>query len=204
MEKFEEWKKAQQWEKSWHDNCVNSYNEETKQLVYAKYMGLKMTHNAKTPYVFDMQDKSVLDLGGGPYSLLLKCENFSKAVVVDPGDYPEWVIARYSSANIVYWKILAEDIECDCELFDEVWLYNVLQHTYNPEQIVKNALSRGRIVRIFEWINTGISEGHLHDLEKDMLDTWLGGYGKTKYLNGEGGCKGDAYYGIFPGSNNDK
>ena len=31
-----------------------------------------------------IKPKSVLDIGGGPVSLLLKCENFKKAIVVDP------------------------------------------------------------------------------------------------------------------------
>lgn len=198
------WQEAQKWEKEWHGNCVNSYNEETKQLVYAKYMGLEMTHNIKTPYTFDMKGKNILDLGGGPYSLLLKCENFSRAVVVDPIDYPQWIIDRYKIKNICYMRLPAEEMIKNDVIFDEVWIYNVLQHVYEPKKVVTNALNCGKIIRIFEWIDTGISKGHLHDLKQDSLDEWLGGYGKTKYLNGEGGCKGLAYFGIFVGKYYDK
>mgnify|MGYP001026688950 CR=1 FL=1 len=201
---LKKWNEAQKWEKNWHDNCVNSFNEEKKQLVYAEKMGLKMTGNNKTPYIFDLHGISILDLGGGPYSLLLKCENFSKATVVDPLDYPEWVIERYKSINITYIKKPAEELNVDktC-IYDEVWLYNVLQHTISPEKIIKNALQKAKLIRIFEWINTGTNKGHLHNLTEKNLDKWLGGKGKTEYID-KNGCRGDCYYGIFLGNNYDK
>jgi len=193
------WQEAQKWEKKWHGDCVNSYNEETKQLIYAKYMGLKMTHNIKTPYTFNMKGQSIIDLGGGPYSLLLKCENFSYAVVVDPIDYPQWVIDRYYAKKIYYIQSPAEEMTSGERIFDEVWIYNVLQHTYNPQKILANALQLGKIIRIFEWIETGTSEGHLHNLTKNNLDNWLGGNGKADYVNQQG-CRGNCYYGIFLGN----
>jgi len=205
IEKESKWNDAQKWEKKWHGNCVNSFNEEKKQFVYAEKIGLKMIGNRKTPYTFDLQNISILDLGGGPYSLLLKCENFSKAIVVDPLEYPKWVEERYKSAGIEYIKTPAENISFypNKESFDEVWMYNVLQHTISPADIVKNAKKYGKIIRIFEWINTGTNEGHLHNLTEKNLDKWLGGKGKTEHID-KNGCRGDCYYGIFLGNNYDK
>src|SRR5439155_19676593 len=34
------WTEANKWECEWHGDCANSYNEETKQFIYAKLMGL--------------------------------------------------------------------------------------------------------------------------------------------------------------------
>lgn len=204
---LEKWNNAQVWEKDWHDNCVNSLNEELKQLVYAEKMGLKLTPNAKTPYNIELNRKSILDIGSGPYSLILKCNNYNRfrTYVVDPlmSEYPRFVRTRYKELNIntitSSGESILEQISEDF-IFDEVWLYNVLQHTYDPELIIKNARKLGKIIRIFEWINTSVNVGHLHTLTEDNLNKWLGGYGKVERLN-ERGCYGDCYYGIFKGDN---
>jgi hypothetical protein len=196
------WTDDQNFEREWHGNCVNSYGEETKQFVYAKKMGLKLTQNDKTPYNIDLKGASVLDIGGGPYSLLLKCTNYADAVVVDPCRYPEWVYARYKSAEIATHVLSGETIDrlfdIDSFIFDECWIYNVLQHVKDPQKIIQNALQYGKIVRIFEWIENGISPGHPWNLKEAELNAWLGGYGKVENIN-ENGCRGLCYYGIFPG-----
>jgi len=193
------WSKAQIWEKNWHGNCINSYWEETKQQVYARKMGLQAQMvDGKFP-VYNLQGKSVLDIGGGPYSFLLKCVNFRRAIVIDPCEYPNWVADRYTLAGIVYHKVRGEDLVglAEHEISDEVWIYNVLQHTDNPQKIIKNARRAGKLIRIFEWIETGVNEGHIHNLTEKDLNKWLHGEGKVEQLN-ESGCVGKAYYGIFP------
>jgi len=169
--------------------------EEEKQIIYAKKMGLKLVGNEKTPYEFNLDGVSILDIGGGPISLLLKCTNFGRAVVADPINYPAWVQDRYQSAGIGFWNIKGEDIRSDSE-FDEVWIYNVLQHVEDPQTVVMNAKRAGKLIRIFEWLNTPISNGHLHSLQEDLLDTWLGGDGKVETLKNRPTI-GTAYYGIF-------
>jgi hypothetical protein len=197
------WKDEQKWEKDWHGNCVNSYWEETKQIVYARKMGLQ-AQSIKGKYpVYDLQNKCVLDIGGGPYSMLLKCININKhSGIVDPCDYPQWVIERYKmilpSSHIL--KLKGEDISRPIEgkEFDEVWIYNVLQHTDDPKKILQNAYKISRVIRVFEWIDTPITPGHPHSLTSKKLNTWLQGEGKTEDLN-ESGCVGRAYYGVFKG-----
>lgn len=203
MKKVEEmtWYDHQDWEKEWHSTCHNSLNEELKQLVYAKKMGLKFTHDGKTPYNIDLQKKNILDIGGGAYSLLLKASNYSLAYVVDPCDYPKWVADRYKSAKINFVQKPAEEIDkmnFPRIPFEEVLVYNVLQHVINPEKIIKNAFEISKIIRVFEWVDNGISIGHPHDLKEDKLNEWLNGAGKVEHLN-ENGCVGKAYYGIFKG-----
>jgi 2-polyprenyl-3-methyl-5-hydroxy-6-metoxy-1,4-benzoquinol methylase len=191
------WREAQEWEKQWHGNCVNSYNEETKQYIYARLMGLDVY---KTNYfgqmAWDFGDKSILDVGCGPYSLLMK-SNANLKVGIDPCSYPEWVRMRYEAANVTFIQVAGEEWETD-EIFDEVLIYNCLQHTINPKKIIENVLACSKIVRIFEWVEQGVSDGHLHDLHANELDEWLGGSGKTEYIN-IGPCVGMAYWGIFKG-----
>lgn len=193
------WEEATKWEADWHGNCVNSLGEEYKQMAYAKRMGLKAFHNGKSPFNFDLKGASILDIGGGPYSLLLKCENRGQCAIIDPCLYPDWVYGRYRAAGIE--KVLqmkAEDIPANIWKYDEVWFYNCLQHTEDPEKIVQNARRIGKIVRVFEWIETGIADGHLHDLTEAKLNGWLGGTGKVENIN-ENTARGLCYYGIFIG-----
>lgn len=191
-----DWVKAQEWEKSWWGSCSNTYGEEEKQLLYAARMGLATHHNGKSPYNFDLGGTSVLDIGGGPTSLLLKCVNIKRAKVVDPLLFPGWVHARHALADIDFERLPAEKIEEDD--WDEVWIYNVLQHTQRPRQIIKNAQKAGDIIRLFEWIDTPTNEGHPHSLTEAKLNEWLGGEGKVERLNGQANCYGRCYYGIFP------
>jgi len=163
-----------------------------------------MTHNNKTPYIFDLGGKSVLDVGGGAYSLLLKCVNFKRATVVDPCSYPSWIYQRYDAGSIESVVSSGEDLlKRELGIYDEVWFYNVLQHTKKPEKIIKNILASGKIVRMFEWIETGVAKGHPINLTKNNLDLWLKGVGKVEQLN-EGGCVGLCYYGIFKGNHYDE
>jgi len=192
-----DWEKAQKWEAAWHGDCLNTYGEEEKQLVYAKRMGLMFYHNKKSPYNINMYDKTVIDIGGGPTSLLLKCDNLGPSWVVDPLEVPEWVKARYEAAGIHFSQLPAEKIEIGG--FDEAWIYNCLQHTDSPHKIVNNALKSARIVRVFEWINTSKNDGHPHAFTAQILDEWFKGEGKRERLNGEANCFGDCWYGIFAG-----
>lgn len=191
------WDKDTKWEAEWWGGCNNTFGEEMKQLLYSDRMGLKTFHDGKSPYNFIVSGK-ILDIGGGPCSLLLKCPDV-KGKVVDPCDYPVWIGDRYKMAGIEYEKIKGENIK---EIgYDEVWIYNVLQHTENPEKVIKNALEAGKIVRLFEWIDTGTSDGHPHELTEKKLNEWLNGKGKVEELQGQNTCYGKCYYGIFKGKN---
>lgn len=203
-----EWETAQEWEEQWHSNCVNSLNEELKQIVYAEKMGLIRKPTSKTPYNYDLEGKSVLDIGGGAYSLLLKCENFKKnregdlgTSVIDPlmDKYPEWVIKRYETAGIVCKEMKGENLNTKSEVvFDECWIYNVLEHTENPEKVCSNAIKVGKIVRVFEWLGVPKNVGHPHTLNENDLNKWLKGQGRVEQVNRDGAV-GLAYYGVFLG-----
>ena len=189
------WAKAQEGERDWWGKCINTYFEEEKQLKYAAKMGLKRTPNNQTPYEYDMEGKKVLDIGGGPISMLLKCKNV-QGTVIDPLEFPAWVKARYDEAGIEYRQGKGEDI--DVTGFDEVWIYNVLQHADNPERIVKNARNAGKLVRIFEWVDTPPNTMHPNKLDADQLNTWLGGTGKVETTEG-GRFPAKMYYGVSEG-----
>jgi 2-polyprenyl-3-methyl-5-hydroxy-6-metoxy-1,4-benzoquinol methylase len=190
------WETANKLEKEWWGTCCNTLGEELKQISYADRMGIEFESRNGVPFIIDLHGKTVVDIGGGPNSLLLKAVN-GKGIVIDPCDYPKWVEDRYWMANIEHLKIPGEEI--DDELLkkaDEVWIYNVLQHVKDPELIVKKA-KQAKVIRIFEWIDAETNEMHPHTLKSDKLDEWLGGKGQVEQLNGENECFGTSYYGTF-------
>lgn len=191
-----EWHNAQRWEKEWWTDCTNTYGEQEKQLLYANRIGLRLFHNGKSPYNIDVSGLSIIDIGSGPASLLLKCVGFERAMAVDPLGFPEWVIERYKSGGIEFQQQKAED-QC-MSGFDEAWIYNVLQHVECLEMAIRQAQRAANIIRLFEWIDTPTNTGHIHTLTEGQLNTLLGGYGKVEQINGQANCFGNAYYGVFP------
>ena len=174
------WERAIAWEQGWWDDCVNTHHEEEKQLVYAEKIGLVRKPTPKTPYNFDFNNESVLDIGGGAVSILLKCVNFSEAIVVDPllDRHPSWVGERYKAHGIGTVCAKGEDIGDMGKVFDNILIYNVLEHCEDPEKIISNARKLGKIIRIFEWVETRVNEGHIHSLSVLDLNRWLDGEGK--------------------------
>lgn len=181
-----EWQKTHQgFEAAWWGDCANTYGEETKQLAYAKVMGLDPgPWQAGNPWpVYDMGGRSVADIGGGPVSMLLKCVNVGTARVVDPCKYPEWTDARYAARGIYPIHLLAEDWLPDALEFDEAWCYNVLQHVHQPRVIAEGMRRIARTVRVFEWVETAPYTGHPHTLHVSDLQEWFGGEGRTVLLD---------------------
>lgn len=179
---------------SYWGDCCNTFDEEQKQYVYAECMGLHRNH-----YSFDAQDKSVLDIGGGPASLLLKTYNLKYGMVIDPlmMTYPEFVRERYKTKQIDAFAARGEDLLLPL-MVDEVWIYNMLQHVDDPSLIINNAIRIGKRLRIFEWINIAPHEGHPHELSEIKLKEWIGlSGGKTRVFEGDRGCVGTAYFGDF-------
>ena len=191
-----EWKGHQIFEADWWGDCTNTFGEEAKQVTYAHRLGLiNDPRNGKWP-VYDMRGRNVVDLGGGPVSMLLKCINLGpKSIVVDPCGYPGWVANRYNEAGISYRQEPAEDFLGTG--YDEAWIYNVLQHVMDPEKIVQNAKRAARVVRLFDWIDIPPHPGHPHELKAETLEKWLDCNGTVEEFKGENGLIGRAFYGVF-------
>lgn len=193
-----EWKHTQDHELEFWDTCTKTFIEEQKQFFYATRMKLGFIDYPLSD--IDLQGKSVLDIGSGPTSLLLKSKNYSQAVALDPlmDKFPEWVRSRYASVGIERLAIPAEDIDTNRK-FDEVWIYNVLQHTIDPQLIIRKALEVGKVVRIFEWLEVPTDEKHPHFLEKHKLDKWLGKPGMVEAVNEPYMFSANCYYSVVEG-----
>jgi len=179
------WKEAQQFESGWWGDCTNTLSEEMKQMEYAKLMELKTV--IQQGKIWIESNKSVIDMGSGPVSMLLKTTPVPKKrrLAVDPIKFPEWVYDRYANAGIEYKTIKGEDFEVKEAdyIYDECWMYNCLQHTEDPRKIIENIKKSCSTLRIFEWCEVETNVGHIHTLHKTELDYWLGKEGEVKVFN---------------------
>lgn len=176
--------------------------EQLKQLTYAPLLGINFEHDGNSPYVINKPGQSIIDIGGGPVSLLLKTTAITKTVI-DPCDYPTWVRGRYKQNNVYWIKDVAEIYQPElAETADEVWLYNVLQHTTDPQQIFTNILAYlkpGGVFRFVDWVETGTNVAHPISLTADDINRSMLAAGftdvtvKTVELH-ENGAHGKAAY----------
>lgn len=186
-------------EKDYWGDCCNTFFEERKHYVYARLMGIPIVHEV----YLDAAGKSILDIGGGPVSMLLKTVNPGPTMMVaDPIEYPSWVYARYAARDIGCIVKAGEYLKGQdatrmlSNLFDEVWIYNVLQHAFDPELVVRNARKLAPVIRIFEWIDFPPHAGHPHMLRENILNAWLDGRGYVEWLARDG-CYGNSFSGVF-------
>lgn len=158
-------------------NCVNTIDEDLKHFLYAEAMGIPRVGS----YHLSIGGRKILDIGGGPSSMLLQVNDHGGSKVIDPIQWPAWVSDRYRSHNIELDTMCGEDINETG--WDEVWIYNCLQHTKDPELIIENAKKAAPVLRIFEWLNIPAHEGHPQELKKELLDKWIGSFGYTNYIS---------------------
>jgi hypothetical protein len=163
-------------------------------------MGLKWENNG----FINLQGKSVLDIGGGPVSLLLKTHNSKVRTVVDPCHFPNWVNSRYNCAGVLFRSLKGEQILDWIEFnFDEVWMYNVLLHVQDPVKVINNAKAKSKIIRVVEYIHTEIQPGHPHTFTPKQLDEYFGGIGDIDN-NPPSPVNSPIWYGVFKGDNYEK
>lgn len=188
----------QKFETEWWGQAINTFGEELKQKTYAEKMGLKW-ENQKGHLGIDVHDATIMDIGGGFVSLLLKTFNLGRGVVVEPMKMPPLAAYRYAYANIGVSQQPAEELTSS-SVWDEVWIYNVLQHTFDPVKILATARDISKIIRLFEWIDTPPHEGHPITLTEKQMNEWLHGEGRVERLDrNEWGDMNKCYYGVFLG-----
>lgn len=187
----DEWIDAQHWERNWWMTNRNCHKGEIEKNEYV----------AKMMFLHDgCPEAKVLDIGCGPLSLLLRIP-VKEGVALDPIDYGD-LEESYKLKGIKRLIKRGEDLNLEDGNFDEVWIYNCLQHVENPQLILENAIKVGTKVRIFEWINIKPYKGHLHELKSTLLmepfknARWKTLMSTTGTLNNNG-LHGDYFMGIF-------
>jgi glycosyltransferase involved in cell wall biosynthesis/SAM-dependent methyltransferase len=162
-----EWEEAQHWERGWWGlEWGPHWDEELKkQETYFRLMGI--------PENRDFGAKEILDVGCGPVSLLQRSTH-GPSRGVDPLAVSAETLKRYTDANVEFLNIKAEEMPEDKQ-FDEIWMYNCLQHTDDPDLILQKIARLGKTVRIFEWVDLGVCPGHPQNLTESMFLRVFGG-----------------------------
>lgn len=154
-------------ERQYWDNPANVVHEQAKQRRYAEELRIP---------IHDLGGRSVVDIGGGPCSLLLQCRNVGRGVVVDPMPLSEAEADRYRKAGVTYLQVRAEDFAPSGESYDEVWMMNVLQHVGDPAVVLRKVGQMAQLVRIFEWLDQDAREGHCATLPEEAFRAALADY----------------------------
>ncbi len=190
------WNNAQNHEAEFWNDCTKTLIEEQKQLFYATRM--KLPFNDYPLSNIDFQGKSVIDIGAGPTSMLLKSENYSHALAVDPlmDTFPKWVRDRYESVGINTLSIGGEELDTNLRC-DVAIVYNVLQHTIDPELIIHKALRIAKELRIFEWIDVPSDDLHPHILTEENMNKRCGGKGMVDAVSEPYMFDANCWYGVF-------
>jgi 2-polyprenyl-3-methyl-5-hydroxy-6-metoxy-1,4-benzoquinol methylase len=176
------WQEAQKHEKQYWGTCqgMTAWGEFCKGEMYGREMRLFEDYGTLNGELY-MPGKTVLDVGGGPISMTLRCIGAKRLVVADPCEWPPSVHRRYANYKIEFIQAPGEALgsqHLGNALFDEVWLYNVLQHVQDPAKVVANAVacvSPHGVLRIFEWLYIPADDCHPHVLTPEGLLNWLRG-----------------------------
>lgn len=163
----ERWEQAHKGEQeAWKSISERSVEEmESKESAYTRH----------APVMFllrdDIKGKRILDIGGGPISILLHFDTYN-SLVVDPILPAPKFIENYLRHGINFFRGKGEDYLTDWtdEKFDEVWLYNCLQHVQSPSFILYNLRQVAPILRISEPMGTGTDLLHPHRFEKESFE----------------------------------
>src|SRR5271157_3366544 len=99
----QDWNETQKHEAAYWGNCLGmtAWGEFCKQEMYGREMELFEEYGTEFAEL-DMKGESVLDLGGGPVSMTLRCFNAKRLVVVDPCNWPPSVKRRYDNYGIEF------------------------------------------------------------------------------------------------------
>ncbi len=186
-----EWEVAQAWEREWWGTKPSSKweDEKRKQDTYARLMGM--------PVDLDFGDKTILDIGCGPVSMLLRSKH-GTSTGVDPMPLSDGVLSTFRESNVEFLCMKAEDMSID-KVYDELWCYNCLQHVENLKPIFEKMNVVAKEIRLFEWIDLKPCPGHPQILTYDMF---ISAFPSTKWdykicntgtLHGFGGTALDKY-----------
>lgn len=158
------WTKASMFENMWWTSKENEKwdKEKEKQKFYARYMDI---HGQ------DFSNKTILDIGGGPISMLFDY-SFKEATVIDPLIISEKIKNKYKNSRIEFLNFKAENMDLD-KKYDECWIYNCLSHVESPGKILNNVMSCCDVIRLFEWIKTGGDIGHPHVLTEEWFENFI-------------------------------
>jgi SAM-dependent methyltransferase len=177
-----QWENAQVGELAYWQRAGCVWGEFDKQIKYFQHMKLWEDFGAPD-FELNMQGKSVLDVGCGPASGLMRMFNASLLTGVDPLEYGAAARRRYAAFGIDYRVANAENLEpLNLGVYDLALCYNVLQHPERPDLICKELMKHAKEIRLCEWLGIPTDSEHLWTLTAPLVLNWFSGC-KIKHVD---------------------
>ena len=126
----------------------------------------------------DLQNKRIMEIGPAMIPCLHYCTNMGQSYILEPCSYSE-TKALIANKPIEHIALAAED--CTFPKVDEIWLFNVLQHTIDPDLIIEKSKEAAKVVKFFEPIDLGTDPLHLHAFKYEYFTRHFGEQCTKKY-----------------------
>ena len=154
------------------------------QETYIDVMGIRNDYFHAPDNSLNLSGLNVLDVGGGPSSILLRTNNLKgnqhegvkTGVVIDPLRIIDYHKIRYDYYGIKFINDQAENIDLyynEMGYFDECFIYNCLQHTLDPIKILDKVSLLSKRIRIAEPINVPVDNMHLHMFTEKYFEQYF-------------------------------
>jgi len=149
----------------------------------------------------NLNGKSIVEIGPAKVAALCFCNNYAHSFIIEPTIYPDMVDFYKSFENITMIHEAAET--CIFPKTDEAWLFNVLEHTIDPTEIVNLCKKNCDVIRFFEPLDRGgRDECHPHNMTREYMESQFGEknikiYGGVEFFKPVGFHQADCLYGIW-------
>jgi hypothetical protein len=216
------WENAIEKESIYWDRYASEIGTLSCQEDYMKILDIYNDYWSKYGGIdLDFRNKNIIDVGGGPTSILLRGNGGSKrtseelknswtqtgsvkslnvGVVIDPLNVAEYVKIRYEHFGVRFINEPAENIDKfynERNFFDDCIIYNCLQHVINPLEILDKVSKVSKVIRICEPINVPTDEMHLHMFDVKYFTNFFTSDRFECIKSGTCFIGCDHFYGIF-------
>jgi hypothetical protein len=150
----------ERWETAQQNEFKHHYVDKNLEISYNK--SYEIIFNYLNVNKEECKNKKILEIGPAFYPALLFTDAKEKFALEPLFDkFPEEIKKLYNDNNINVIIDKAENLDTNL-IFDEIWIFNLLQHVQDPDVLLEKCKKVGKIIRIFEPIEWPTDICHPH------------------------------------------